>query len=520
MKKFNSKKILFFSFLICLNLYAYRYYILDFINNKLYGEYTLEELTTEQKLSDFDEFYTTIISSVPYLDELKALYHIDFAERRDYYREEIRKTENNYQFYCTMKAISKDLASFHTDICFPLYANLRGISCYHSRKVLSDLGRKVRIDAWTEEIGKAIGEYENVSILRVGYVDGKYVADEMFLPDQYSDLQGCELVKIDGEAADQYIVEHISTFKLLYDSIWHKAYRQSYALNDCRGQAVWVTWSNGEEEKTIEMYLDLGAEVASSYGHLFSNKWKSSYVPSVQMYRDDEHQLEYIQVNNFENNEGDALKTYLENMIYDTVVIDFRDNYGGTIDYAKKYIYPALYEQNVSQRYEWIVPDSASNRAMITDWTVRLGYRHRQDNVLHYYTAKQSYRGRAKTMRQIYYLVGPGTGSAADTYVEMIKENQLGRIVGSSTGGEGLGASFICNALGNSSLVYVYYPSVAWDEEMQEKLYEGTAPDYYVGLSYEDYLRKQRDLRDGTAGEYANRLEYDTVLKWVIENKK
>ena len=59
----------------------------------------------------------------------------------------------------------------------------------------------------------------------------------------------------------------------------------------------------------------------------------------------------------------------------------------------------------------------------------------------HYYTAKQSYRGRAKTMRQIYYLV-------------------------------------------------------------QEKLYEGTAPDYYVGLTYEDYLRKQRDLRDGTAGAY------------------
>ena len=92
--------------------------------------------------------------------------------------------------------------------------------------------------------------------------------------------------------------------------------------------------------------------------------------------------------------------------------------------------------------------------------------------------------------------------------------------MGNVTGGEGLGASFICDSLENSSLVYVYYPSVAVNQTTQEKIIEGTEPDYYVSISRDDFFLKQQYVIDGTATEYDKRLEYDTILKWVIEHKE
>ena len=116
--------------------------------------------------------------------------------------------------------------------------------------------------------------------------------------------------------------------------------------------------------------------------------------------------------------------------------------------------------------------------------------------------------------------MGAGTGSAADTYVAMIKEKHLGTVVGSATGGEGLGASFVCEQLDNSSLLYVYYPSVVYDSDTNEKFYMGTMPDYYVSRTREEYELRQYYMAEGTAWEYENQLKHDAVLKWVVEKTK
>lgn len=96
----------------------------------------------------------------------------------------------------------------------------------------------------------------------------------------------------------------------------------------------------------------------------------------------------------------------------------------------------------------------------------------------------------------------------------MIKENGLGTIVGMNTGGEGRGASYICDSLVNSSLVYVYYPSESINED--ENVICGTAPDVYINQSVEDYALYEKMRIEGTASLYESRLQYDTVLKWVI----
>ncbi len=510
-----------YGLLVVALLYVYRFRILDFINNKFYNEYTVEELTMQQKLEDFDSFYSNLEKSVPFFDEVERIYGIDFRERYKYYEEKIRDTEDNFEFYCTLKAICRDIPSFHTDICFPLYSSVSQIRCYNSREIVTALRRKSQIDAWTKIIEDAVHNYENVNMLRVSYVGGKYLVDDLYLTDFYEQLRGYELIAIDGVYIDQYITQNISTYNLHYDYLFDKAYRETYILNDQIGNKVSVLWQNEKgEQYEQDMYLDYGSEIVSSYGYLFSAE-QPQYVTngySINMQRDNENQLEYIEVNDFLNSDGMKLKEYIENSPYNTIVIDLRNNYGGNIEYAEKYLYPALYENDIKQSYFWMVPNTEGNCAMTKNWKVRLAYEFQNDEEYYYYRTQNKYLGKAKQEKNIFYLVGAKTGSAADTYVAMIKENDLGTIVGETTGGEGLGASYICDCMENSSLIYVYYPSISYDQETLSKIYEGTIPDYYVTRTAEEYQLRQHYMAEGVAWEYENQLEHDAVLKWVIKN--
>lgn len=521
MKKAVLVRIVGYGLLAVVLLYVYRFRILEFINNKFYDTYNMEELTIQQKLDDFSSLYSNLEESIPFLDEVEAIYGINFRERYEYYEEKIRDTENNFEFYCTLKAICRDIPSFHTDVCFPIYSNVSQIRCYNSRETVTSLGMKAKIDAWEKIIEEAMNNYENVNMLRVTYVEGKYLVDDLYLTDFYENFRGFELVAIDGVNIDTYITQNISTYNLHYDYLQEKVYRDSCVLNDQIGNRVSVLWQNEKgEQYEQDMYIDYGSEIVSSYGYLFASV-QPTYITngySIKMQRDDENQLEYIEVNDFLNADGIKLKEYIENSPYNTIVIDLRNNYGGNIEYAEKYLYPALYAKDVKQSYCWMVPNTAGNRAMTKNWTVRLSYEFKNDEDFYYYRTQNDYSGSAKQEKCVYYLVGTKTGSAADTYLAMIKENHLGTIVGDITGGEGLGASYICDYMENSSLMYVYYPSVSYDQETLDKIYEGTTPDYYVSRTVEEFRLRQHYMIEGVAWEYENQLEHDAVLKWVIEH--
>lgn len=40
--------------------------------------------------------------------------------------------------------------------------------------------------------------------------------------------------------------------------------------------------------------------------------------------------------------------------------------------YARKYIFPALYKEDLLFPYHWKVPDSTANQAVMNDWTLKL----------------------------------------------------------------------------------------------------------------------------------------------------
>lgn len=522
MKKMKKSTIIgiILSLTFCsLMIYIFRFQISVFLGDIFYKNYELDQLTVEEKLEDFEEFYEVIVTSVPYLDDIKELYGLDFVARKEYYRNEIMETKNNIEFYYVMKAISKDLASFHTDVCFPNYGNLSGLSCHHSKETLSRMGMEYKINAWYEEIGDYVLAHEDVGFIDAIYMDGKYIIQEYDLSENAKEMAFGELISIDGVSIDEYVVNNIMMYELHYDSLLDKPYRECYTLNDSVGEKVHVVWKDSDGNKReCDLFWDMGIEISRGYGYHFYNdvvENEGTVYSSYYTYTDDTNQLEYIKIDNMQNVQGNEIKNYLQNTKYDKVVIDLRNNYGGLSGYAQSYIYPVLYAEDYVDNYQFYMRDSRSNRAMIGKWMLKLmfGEEKREDN--YYYSTKRTYQGEQTKDKEVWYLVGPGTGSAADDYIDFIKKNKLGTIVGKNTGGEGKGAGFICNSLPNSSLIYIYYPSEPVRENDQNVCL-GTTPDIYVNQTVEEYKIYEKLCKEGEWSEYTSKLQYDTILKYVV----
>lgn len=474
------------------------------------------ELSKEQKVEDFLQFYNTMIESIPFIEDVKAVYGIDFKARKEYYESVIARTENNAEFFAAMQAISRDLCSFHTDLCYPLYSNVKEIKCYNSRKIVKMKGMEEQQNLWFESIGEEIKKYNIENFIYVVYFDGEYVA----INSEVNSVEdGDKLVSVNDIPVNDYFIENLSLGKICYDGKYEKAYRTQFTLNDNEGEAVRTVWRNQEgEEYTRELYHSLMGELVMGYGYLYEqDKDKEAYeeTPTIYSYRDYTNQVEYIKIANFSNNEGEKLGDIFSNIEFETIIVDLRGNYGGSPSYFNEYIYPYLYSEKVSCDRYWKTKHSKFNNKMINNITVRLNkYFQTEQDII--YKMSDLFVGRyGGDKRNIYYLIDDGTASSADFAAMSVKKYNLGTLVGENTRGEGGGQSYICDKLGNSGLVFIYYPSVSCDEKGRSLYTPGTAPDVYVSATHMDYLEKMKYSNT----KYENLVQYDPLIEWIIENR-
>ncbi|HHX62131.1 MAG TPA: hypothetical protein GX707_15695 [Epulopiscium sp.] len=237
-------------------------------------------------------------------------------------------------------------------------------------------------------------------------------------------------------------------------------------------------------------------------------------------YFDYKNDIGYVQVKDFMNLQGKKLLTTLESMKeFSSIIIDLRDNYGGLRNYGIKYLYAPIYNDSVTVTHNWFIPDSDSNKVINNAALNRFVYCTDKNESGFYYTRKYTYKGEStQTKQSIYYLINRRTGSAADGYIAMIKENNLGTIVGSITRGEGLADSFYRGSLKHSGLVYIYFPSLCYNKDGTNNSVYGTKPDIYINKTKESFY-KEKDLQENgiDINIYTERIKYDNILIKTIE---
>lgn len=478
-------------------------------------------LTTKEKLSDFDSFYDIIITSFPNVDEVKNIYSIDFKAKYDYYCELIKQTDSDFAYYCTMTAIIEDLASYHTGFCFPDYENIKELNCYNLNSLLADKNLKPYANYWNNVIKEGCEKYADVNVAEFKYIDGEYIYDSKWSSEKYDNLQGYHVVSIDNVNTNTYILDNVSIYKIQYDTIADKPYRRVITFNESVGEKVKVIFENQEGNKLEhELYISLEMEIVNTYSAQYFNNNKLSVSQNIRHNYDEEDDILYVSIKNFNNSDGEKLKDIFKDIGDNTkIIIDLRDNYGGNPNYAKKNIYPYLYNQEISFEQSWFVPTSKYNDKENKKLLNKLLYKTQSTNGGMIYKVISEYRGKDKNYsNNIYYLVNKGTASAADEYVAMIRENGLGTVVGTDTAGEGLGGSFFVYMLENSGWVFTYYPCQAYNSEKRNNAIFGTSPDIYINQSTESF-NKQRQLEDDGIDieSYECRLIWDNVLIETVD---
>jgi C-terminal processing protease CtpA/Prc len=131
----------------------------------------------------------------------------------------------------------------------------------------------------------------------------------------------------------------------------------------------------------------------------------------------------------------------------------------------------------------------------------------------------RKYKGKQKQNKNVIILTRMNTGSAADRFVSDMKKNNMATVIGNNTGGEGLASSYNMVSLPNSKLAFIYMPGGAKNPDGTDNSLYGTAPDYYVTQSVEDYYAECEKDTD-KAFDYTEDYEYDTVLRYAVDVMK
>lgn len=429
-KKIKSKNI-FIGIVLVITLfvgvlaYTFRFFI-KAAYNKVFPPENMEsiDLTTEEKLEDFYFLYDTFTTSMPSIDKFEEVYGFSFIDRKELYEDLIRDTDTDLEFYAAMEAITQEISSFHTDLVYPTYYDRQ--NCYHNKEVKTD--RKVISAAnyWDQQIVNAAND-NDCKFLSFVYEDGSYTYDELESTEKLNSLNGI-LLSIDGVSADEYITQHISTFSIHYDGAEKKAYRRRIVLNDKHGTPCNIIYqTTSGEKKSLNRFVDILYEEVfweELYEKLGGD---TSYEPVI--FCADE-QVSYIKIDDMELSEAKAVKSVMNNIQTDSVILDLRENYGGLNWFAGSYIYPYLYSESFKEEHIFYISDSKQNQCITDNIFLRLFFDIRKtdqnplnENVSMYKAKKvNQYDGKASHEKNVVILTSENTGSAADNFVYDMKK--------------------------------------------------------------------------------------------------
>ena len=321
-------------------------------------------LTNKQKLKDFEYFYNLIAESVPMLNDYKTLYGIDFLSKKDYYHNLILKTKNDFEFYCVMYAICGDIPSCHTGFLFPDYYKNRYCYGYNYANVMDTKGFESATYYWYGTIKNTLKDYLYDGVL-FNYVDGKYIYNE-----NLSDIScsGKTLVSIDGISADEYIKNIISIHSLKYDFIKDKVYREYLFFNNTDGTPVDIILEDDYGNKEIlNLYINFFSECADILSLNYSDQ-NNEISKDFVIYTDYKNNVEYISITNLDGEDGLELMKKIGNKNLSSIIVDIRNNNGGTYTYLKNYLYPILFSSDTEISTYQYFPLSKGNYRIYFDF--------------------------------------------------------------------------------------------------------------------------------------------------------
>ncbi|MEG1043457.1 MAG: S41 family peptidase [Oscillospiraceae bacterium] len=495
-------------------------------------------LTEEQKIEDFLEYYDTMVTSYPSIQNEKDLLGLDFAGKKDFYIEEIKKAKSDFQFYVTMRAIARQPHSAHSGILFP-NKNFLAHWPVNSMYLESIVGLEEQQVKWREYLANKFLElgslYESMdtSFLSAEYIDGQYLISFADSSDKLSIYDNYTIKSINGDLPLNFVKNHLILEDRKYDFKRDTIYIDSIEFNDKIGEEVKLEMQSPDGKiikKKFRYSLDTPYRDVKINLTPKKNVEKEDKSDIIYSYADKENNLGYLCIDAMED--GDSAATQLRSCFndiknFDNIIVDLRRNSGGSTLFMKEVFYSLFYTDDVEEILKADMPKTLKNETCLSEYDyMESTFNSTLEGNTYHFEEEPSqysiYSGNSNNKRKkIYYLIGTDTCSSADRFATLVKDKNLGTVIGQNTYGEGANIGRNMLPLKNSRFIYMYNPFLGLNADGTDNSIYGTIPHIYSELSLEDHKKKAEMGKKGIdIYEYANMLSYDTVLNCCIEEIK
>lgn len=487
------------------------------------------KISMEQKIEDFNYMYNMLKETFPYFEVKKRMIKYDWLEEKENFEKLIRDTESDSEFYNVMNSIVSKIQSGHTHILDSygveyfknLYEDPHSAYSPSRRDILSN----DRVSDMYEYWDKIVKSNDYIIPILFYYIEGQYVVVGGNLQ-KYDIPLGSILHNIDNISADEYIKKINDKMYLEYDYKRKKQKATMLVIFSEKNKKVKLSIKTPEgKEKNIEVKEGMFdsdvfqyKESEKNYDLKILEKNKTAYIRLRSMEAKDR----------FSSDEDGKIMYEFINSIksYPYLIIDIRKNGGGSTAYWRnnlvsylikktiniesyivfkenEYLYPFIKERT-NGREIYSIEKLPENSNYPSELKKEFDFFYIQNSGVVPYNPI-NFKGK------IYLLVDDNSYSSAEGFAIFAKETSFATLIGTVTGGDGIGADAAMIMLPNSGLVLRYSSVMGINPDGTANEEAHTQPDIYLEQSYDDLYELIKKT-----GEYDYiYTEYDTVLNYV-----
>ena len=501
-----------------------------------------KQLSPNERREDFYTYYNMICKYNPSIEYEKLNLGVDFKSREEFYIKRVNSAKNDFEFFSIMRGIVSDLTEYNEymeyfliDTFLPEFIDFIN-NDYVLRNDYKGNFRKKGINIY-KSMEEFIPPYYDL------YRDTSYkfqyvTADQYVCVDREKELTGWTLISINDAPISDFMSKELFSEKLNFDEN-NKLYRNFITLNELDGTPAKVQLRdpNGNIVEK-DLYADITAEMTYKYGYWFTEypRIKPIYENKVndkiymQHYLDIENNYGYISLDDFDNHKMEFMD-YLRDVFdelrqTDNIIIDLRDNHSGNLKVMLEKFYPMIHNKDADFSFTYEVGIDTMNEFWIRNSMQILDsekyYKLRNENNVRYVDYNLHAVGNPDIPdKNIYYLVDNNNSSYTEQYANLIKENNLGTVIGTRMAGDGLRNGSVGFTIPNTQLIFSTNIFKATNPDGSNNNFYGTMPDIYCPSSYDDFWKMVEIAKENqNIYEYENMLKYDTVLKRAIEEVK
>ncbi|MCX7903406.1 MAG: S41 family peptidase [Caloramator sp.] len=487
----------------------------------------LQELSTKEKLEDFDYLFNVLKDNYPYLEVAKRKTGFDWIEKKEEFKGKILKTKNNVEFYYAIDEILHLLQNAHTNIISPerydLYRDAyKGSGNSAWRDVINNKSVQAKNRRWMEILPKS----KKTIPIEFRYVEGKYVVysslgDKDYLK-QHDIPRFSTLLSINGIEVDQYIKDNMNKMYLTYDFKRNKLKTNDFFIS-CNDNQMTELKFKTLDGRVVKRNLEGTKDENTNKYNINTDR-----VYETKIIKKDK--IAYLKVWSFAHNyverDKEGIYSFFKSIKdYPFLIIDIRGNGGGSEGYYMENIVPPLIKEPLSTQFYCLYRGDYIKK-FLKSRKIKTRPIEKLPNGLKYpeetkklFTSFLDSREEIKPKNpvgfkgKIFLLVDDYVYSSAEAFAAFCKATKFATLVGTTTGGDGIGMDPAVVALPNSGLLIRFPLDMGLNPDGTSNEEYHTQPDVYVEQSFDDFIKyveyKEKNL------DVTN--PYDTVLNYVIE---